>query len=136
MKETTSMATIDNVKTDYLAINRVPISDAQAAVFAAQIDANTITEAAFVSQQIAGAKFTTQAEVATFALITGVTQSSALLDNEVTFAKLQSAAYTAAGYNANLAPFETLGAAIATGPDSKAAFAAKFGALSNTDFVA
>jgi len=130
------MATIDNVKRDYLAINRVAISDAQAAVIAAQIDAGTTTEAAFVSQQIAGAKFTTQPEVATFALITGVTQSSAQLDSEVAFAKAQTAAYAAAGYNANLAPFETLGAAIATGADTKAAFATKFGALSNTEFVA
>ena len=115
------MATIDNVKRDALAINRVALSDAQAAVIAAQIDAGTTTEAAFVSQQIAGAKFTTQAEVATFALITGLTQSSALLDNEVTFAKAQTAAYAAAGYNANLAPFESGPVAIAAPRVSKGA---------------
>lgn len=131
------MATIDNVKRDYLAINRVPINDAQAAMFAAQIDHGTITEAQFVSQQITGARQTTKAELAVFSLLTGVSPSSAQLDSAVAFAKVQSAAYAAAGYNEILAPFETLGAAIATGADTKAAFLLKYPtSLSNTDFIA
>ena len=130
------MATVDNVKRDYLAINRTAISDAQAQAYAAAIDGGTLTEASFVSSQIAGAKATTQAEVATFAFLTGLTPTSSQLDNEVSFAKTQTAYYASQGYNTSVAPFETLGASIAQDPIAKAAFLSKFPAtLSNQDFI-
>jgi hypothetical protein len=130
------MPNLANVTRDYRNINRVDISPAQAGAFDTAIDSGTISEAQFVASQIAGAKQTTQAEVATYAFLTGNTPSSAQLDSLVTFAKAQTAYYQAQGYQANLAPFEALGAAIVSDATTKIAFLSKYPAsLSNTDFI-
>jgi hypothetical protein len=131
------MATIDDVKASYLAINRVALNDATATAVAAQIDQGTLTLATYQTNLINASETTTQAAFALSTFIQGVVPSSAQVDALTAFAVTQNAYYTNVlqSPNADLGAYEALGKAFAADATTSAAFAAKYGAFSAADFV-
>jgi hypothetical protein len=131
------MATIDDVKASYLAINRTALNDATAAAVAAQIDGGTLTLATYQTNLIEASTTTTKAAVALSSFVQGTVPSSEKVDSLTAFAKLQADYYanTLQSAHSELGAYEALGKAYAADAETSAAFAAKYGALSATNFV-
>jgi hypothetical protein len=129
--------TVGQVQAAYLAINRVPLNDAAAASVAAAIDGGVTTLAAYQAGLVAQASTTTTAAYALSTFIEGVVPTSARIDSLTAFAKTQFDYYsnTLKSANAQLGAYEALGKAFAADPTTSASFAARYGALSATDFV-
>lgn len=132
-----ALTTVEQVKAAYLAVNRVALNDATAAAVAASIDGGTTSILAYQNGLVAQAATTTQAAVALSSFFEGVVPTSARVDSLTAFAKTQNDYYTNVlkSSNAQLGAFEALGKAFAADPTTTVAFAAKYGALSATNFV-
>jgi hypothetical protein len=131
------MATIDDVKATYLAVNRVELNDTAAAAVAAAIDGGTLGLTQYRDNLIAASTPTTVAAVAVGGFITGSTPTSAQVTALTEFAKTQNDYYTNVlkSDNAQLGAYEALGKAFAADPTTSADFAARYGVLSTADFV-
>jgi hypothetical protein len=132
-----ALTTTQQVQAAYLQINRVALNDAAAAAVAASIDGGVTTFATYQAGLIAQAATTTTAAFALSTFIEGVVPTSARIDSLTAFAKTQFDYYTNTlkSANAQLGAYEALGKAFAADPTTTASFAARYGALSATDFV-
>lgn len=132
-----ALTTVQQVQAAYQAINRVPLNEATATAVAAAIDGGTTTFATYQAGLIAQASTTTTAAFALSTFIEGVVPTSARIDSLTAFAKTQNDYYTNVlkSANAQLGAYEALGKAFAQDPTTTATFAARYGALSATDFV-
>jgi hypothetical protein len=132
-----ALTTTQQVQAAYLQINRVALNDAAAAAVAASIDGGVTTFATYQASLIAQAATTTTAAFALSTFIEGVVPTSARIDSLTAFAKTQFDYYTNTlkSANAQLGAYEALGKAFAADATTSASFAARYGALSATDFV-
>jgi hypothetical protein len=132
-----ALTTTQQVQAAYLQINRVALNDTAAAAVAASIDGGVTTFAAYQAGLIAQVATTTTAAFALSTFIEGVVPTSARIDSLTAFAKTQFDYYTNTlkSANAQLGAYEALGKAFAADPTTTATFAARYGALSATDFV-
>jgi hypothetical protein len=130
------MVTAAEVQTSYRAIVRVDLSAATAQGLADSINSSSTTLAAYQASLIKQNATTTGASVAIAAFITGVTPTSAKLDELKIAADAQVASYTALKVaDPALGAFEAFGRSFATDPLTTAGFNTKYGALSSTDFI-
>jgi hypothetical protein len=132
-----ALTTTQQVQATYLSINRVPLDEASATAVAAAIDGGTTTFTIYRAGLIAQAATTTTAAFALSTFIEGVVPTSARIDSLTAFAKTQLDYYTNTlkSGNAQLGAFEALGKAFAADATTSANFAARYSALSATDFV-
>jgi hypothetical protein len=117
--------------------SRTALNDSAATAIAASIDGGTTTFATYQAGLIAQTATTTTAAFALSTFVEGVVPTSARIDSLTAFAKTQFDYYTNTlkSANAQLGAYEALGKAFAADPTTSATFAARYGALSATDFV-
>ena len=132
-----ALTTVQQVQAAYKAINRVDLNETAAAAVATAIDNGVTTITAYSQGLIAQSATTTQAAFALSTFIEGAVPTSARIDSLTAFAKAQNDYYTNTlkSANANIGAYEALGKAFAADASTSAAFAARYGALSATDFV-
>lgn len=126
------MATVSEFETAYRAILRSDLDGA-----AAEAIGTGTTLDAYIGLLLRQAWPTTGAAVAVSAFVTGVVPSSTKLTELTAEARLHLASYAKLGVaDPSLGPFEALGRSFATDPATKSVFAARYGALDTTDFIA
>ena len=132
-----ALTTVQQVQAAYLAVNRVELNETAATAVATAIDNGVTTLAAYSQGLIAQASTTTQAAFALSSFIEGAVPTSARIDSLTAFATTQHNYYVNVlqSGNAQLGAYEALGKAFAADASTKADFAARYGALSTTDFV-
>jgi hypothetical protein len=132
-----ALTTVQQVQAAYLAVNRVELNETAATAVASAIDGGVTTLAAYSQGLIAQAATTTQAAFALSSFIEGAVPTSARIDSLTAFATTQHDYYVNVlqSANAQLGAYEALGKAFAADPSTTADFAARYGALSTTDFV-
>lgn len=125
------MATVAEVQAAYRAIARteLPATTAQTVV-----NAGTSIDS-YIASLLTQTASTTQAAVTVAAFLQGTVPTADRLDSLTAFAQVQTASYAALGQNATIGAFEAIGRGLAGDPTTTAAFAAKYGALSTSDFV-
>ena len=125
------MATVAEIQAAYRAIVRTELPAATAQTV---VNAGTTLDS-YISSLLGQAASTTQAAVAVTAFLQGTVPTTDRVDALTSFAQQQVASYAALGQNATIGAFEAIGRGLAGDPTTTAAFAAKYGALSTTDFV-
>jgi hypothetical protein len=134
---TIELTTVEQVKAVYRSIFRTDLNDSTATAVATSIDNGTTSLETYQAGLIAQTTKTTQAAFALSSFIEGVVPTSARIDSLTEFAKTQFDYYANVlkSDNAQLGAYEALGKAFAADASTSAAFEARYGALSATDFV-
>lgn len=125
------MATVAEVQAAYRAIARTELPAATAQTV---VNAGTSIDS-YIASLLTQTASTTQAAVTVAAFLQGTVPTADRLDSLTAFAQVQTASYAALGQNATIGAFEAIGRGLAGDPTTTAAFAAKYGALSTSDFV-